>query len=261
MRHALTSILCCLLLANVAASASAQSLRNLDYYRVLALDHAAMRVKPLALLPLDGEEGQKMVYGDRYGFIRVVQVSNDRVSEVWRSRRLEGGATVEILVEDLDGDGGFEIIARNQQGRLYVFDDEYALRWESLPQDYRNVTAMAVANVDDDLAYEIVVLSDGELNYVDGQGFNREYQSTTSYQASEMAVGNVDTDLDMEIVLNTGVVIDVNRGEPEWQTDSFGEFIELLDIDGDGIEEILGYSQNQLLIIYDADERQEKPLR
>lgn len=261
MRDIRPMLALCLLVLILALPASAQRLRNLDYFRVLAMDHAAMRVKPVALLPVDADEGQKMVYGDRYGFLRVIQVTNDRVTEIWRSRRLEGGAVLHTIVEDLDGDGRFEIIAYNQQGRIFVFDADYSVRWESLPEDYRNITAMTVANVDDDLAYEIVLLSDGQLNYVDGQGFNREYQGTQSYQATEMAVGNVDTDLEMEIVLNTGTVIDVTRGEPEWETESFGEIVELVDIDGDGVEEILGYSLNQLLLIYDADERQEKPLR
>jgi hypothetical protein len=37
--------------------------------------------------------------------------------------------------------------------------------------------------------------------------------------------------------------------------------IELLDIDGDGIQEILAYNLNQLTVIYEADQRQELPLR
>ncbi len=241
--------------------AQAESVANIDYFRLLAMDRSAMRLKVIALLPVDGRGGQRMVYGDRFGFLRVLRVTEDRVNEEWRSRRLEGGSALEILVEDLDGDGRAEIIARNQLGRIYVYSDDYSLKWESLPEDYRNVTAMAIANVDNDVAYEIILLSDGRLDYIDGQGFNREYQSTQTYQATEMAVGNVDTDADLEIVLNTGSVIDVARGEPEWETDPFGDMIELFDIDGDGIEEILAYNLNQIMVIYEVDQREELPLR
>lgn len=251
----------CLVLLGGVQLVRAQAVRELDYYRLLRMDRTAMRLKTHALLPLDASPGQRMVYADRYGFLRVVRITDSRTTEEWRSRRLEGGAAFEVLVEDLDGDGRVEIIARNQGSRIYVYSDDYSLRWESLPEDYRNVTAMALANVDNDPAYEIIVLSDGLLDYIDGQGFNREFQSTQSYQATEMAVGNVDSDSELEIVLNTGTVLDVARAEPEWQTDPFGDIIELLDIDGDGIQEILAYNLNQLTVIYEADQRQELPLR
>jgi hypothetical protein len=261
MRRNLITAMCTLLLGALAASADAQAVRDLDYYRLLAMDRTSMRLKNVALLPVDAGPGQRMVYGDRYGFLRVTRMTDERVTEEWRSRQLEGGIALEVLVEDLDGDGRIEIIARNQEGRIYVYGDDYSLRWESLPEDYRDVTAMVLANVDNDLAYEIILLAEGRLNYIDGQGFHREYQSTQTYQATEMAVGNVDTDQDLEIVLNTGTVIDISRGEPEWETDPFGEIIELMDIDGDGIEEVLAYNLNQIMVIYEVDLREELLLR
>jgi hypothetical protein len=70
----------------------------------------------------------------------------------------------------------------------------------------------------------------------------------------------VDSDAPLEIVLNSGVVIDTVVGEAEWRTDPFGERIELLDIDGDGIEEVLGYTQGAPMRIFEVDRRQERPL-
>jgi hypothetical protein len=238
-----------------------QAQSQLDRFQLLAMDRGAFRVKAVALLPVDTEAGQRMVYGDRYGVVRVVRLTGDGAREIWRSRTLEGGAVLEVLAEDLDDNESVEIVARTQQGRMVVFDELFNARWESLPEDYNQISAMAIANMDNDRAYEIVVLADGTIDYIDGSQFNREYRSTQQYRATEMAIGNVDTDFDLEIVLNTGTVIDAISGEPEWETDSFGQFVELLDLDGDGMQEILGHTANQFMRIFDADLQQEKPLQ
>lgn len=235
----------------------------LDRFGVLALDRAAYRASAFALMPVDNSPGLVMVYGDRFGIVRVVRNTGRGVSELWRSRTLEGGPVVQVLVEDLDGRGGHDIIARTQEGRVYVFDELFTSRWESVNESFRSVTSVALANMDADDAYELVLFADRRLYYVDGAQFNREYESTQVYNgvATEILVGNVDTDFELEVVTSFGTVIDASSGEPEWQTEPFGQFIELLDIDGDGIQEIIGHTANQFLRVFDVDEQQEKPLQ
>jgi hypothetical protein len=75
-------------------------------------------------------------------------------------------------------------------------------------------------------------------------------------------VGNVDTDAELEVVFNNGVVVDAVNGEPEWESEVFGNSIELVDIDGDGLQEILGYrTPVSSMRIFDADTQEEKPLQ
>jgi hypothetical protein len=256
--HAAAPLVAALLLSAVLAPARALAQEDLDYWQVLALDRAAFRVRSVALLPVvSGERGQRLVYGDRFGFVHVVQLTGRDAHELARSRPLDG-AVLEVRTEDLDGDGRVEIVARLTGGRLYIFDDQLNLHWENLPEDYDEITAFTIANVDNDPAYELVILGDGYLDYIDGSRFNREFRSTTTYQATEIEVGNVDSDATLEIVLNTGTVLDAVTGEPKWRTDAFGQNIELLDIDGDGIEEILGYTPGSPMRIFEADRRQEK---
>ena len=263
MRARTLGLLAVLLLAGLVAAEESSAQENLDRFRILAMDRAAFRARPMAMMPVDNSPGLAMAYGDRYGIVRVVRITPRGVSELWRSRVLEGGEVAEVLVEDLDGKGGVDIIARTTQGRVYVFDEFYTSRWESVNEDFRTVTAMTIANVDGDDAYELVLFADRFVYWIDGAQFNREYQSTQVYdrEATEILVGNVDTDFELELVTNFGTVIDVTTGEPEWQGQQFGQFIELLDIDGDGIEEIIGHSANQFIRIFDADEQQEKPLQ
>ena len=67
-------------------------------------------------------------------------------------------------------------------------------------------------------------------------------------------------DDELEIVLDIGVVMNAETEEAEWETDPFGSMIELLDIDGDGIQEILAWrSISEPMRIYEADGQREKP--
>ena len=248
----------------LALATSAQGQARIDEWKLLRFDRAAFRAAPVAMMPADNQSGVGVVYGDRYGLVRVVRVTDAGVREIWRSRILEGGAVAEVLVADLDGGGGIDIVARTQQGNVFVFDENYSPRWESLNEGLRSVAAMTIANVDADNAYELVIFADQQILYIDGSAFNREFQSTQTYPGAvrEILVGNVDTDGELEIVLNTGVVIDAINGEPEWETESFGQMIELVDIDGDGLQEVLGYQDaHSFMRIFDVDAQEEKRLQ
>lgn len=248
-----------LLLLSYLAPPRAAAQPELDYSQVLALDRAAFRIRTFALLPVQDASRQRLVYGDRYGYIRVIEVAPDGTREVARSRTLEA-PVLEVLVDDLDGDGRVEILVRLVGGRLFVFDEQVNQRWENLREDYEEISAITIANLDGDPAYEIIVLGDGRVDYIDGAQFTREFRSTQTYEATEIAVGNVDTDAPVELVLNSGTVIDTVLGEAEWNTEPFGTLIELLDIDGDGIEEVLGYTYGSPARIFEVDRRQERPL-
>jgi len=251
-----------LVVLSIASGAWAQG--RIDEFKLLRFDRAAFRAAPVAMLPADNQSGVGVVYGDRYGLVRVVRVTDQGVREIWRSRILEGGEVAQVLVADLDGNGGTDIVVRTTGGNIFVFDDNFTARWESVNEGLRNVSAMALANVDEDEAYEIILFADQQILYVDGSAFNREYQSTQTYRGGvrEMLVGNVDNDIEYEIVLNTGVVIDAINGEPEWETEVFGNSIELVDIDGDGLQEVLGYnSATEFMRIFDVDTQEEKPLQ
>ncbi len=246
----------------VASTAAAQG--GIDRFKLMRFDRAAYRAGPVAMLPADTNSGIGLVYGDRFGLVRVVRVTDNGVREVWRSRNLEGGEIAEILVADLDGSGGADIVARTSGGNVFVFDEFYSSRWESLNEGLRQVSAMSIANLDDDPNYELLLFADNQLLYFDGAAFNREYQSTQTYRGGvrEIMVGNVDTDAELEIVFNNGVVVDAVSGEPEWESEAFGNSIELVDIDGDGLQEILGYqTPMSSMRIFDADTQEEKPLQ
>lgn len=237
---------------------------ELDPFTLYRIDRAAFRAKPIALFPVDNLDGVVMAYGDRYAIVRVVRMTERGVQTLWRSSALEGGPIQEILVEDLDGRGGHDMLVRTQGGQVYVFDDTYSSRWSSVNEDFRRVNAMTIAQLDTDEAYEILIVADNQLLVYDGDQFVREQQFNQVFpNVLEVLVGNVDTDRENEIILNNGRVLDALTADPEWETSPFGNSIELLDIDGDGILEVIGFGQpgQETIRIYDVDERQEKPFQ
>jgi hypothetical protein len=237
---------------------------ELDPFTLLRIDRAVFRAKPMALMPVDNLEGVTLVYGDRYAIVRVVRVTERGVQVLWRSSALEGGPIQEVLVEDLDGRGGYDIVVRTQGGQAFVFDDTYSSRWSSVNEDFRRVNAMTIANLDTDPAYEILMVADNQLLVYDGDQFVREQQFNQVFpNVLEVLVGNVDTDREQEIILNNGRVLDALTADAEWETSPFGNSIELIDIDGDGILEVIGHGLpgQDTIRIFDVDERQEKPFQ
>ncbi|HEX9641910.1 MAG TPA: hypothetical protein VGB13_11420 [Candidatus Krumholzibacteria bacterium] len=251
----LFGVLALLFWSGIASVAHAQ----FDHWQLMQMDAAAFRLDTVAMMPVGRGGSIDMVYGDRYGHLRVVRLSDGSAVERWRSTPLEG-PIYEVLVEDLEGDGSSEIIARTQQGSIHVYNDAFRELWSSQQSEYRDIEAMTIANVDEDDAFELILLVQGRIYYVDGATFQQEYQSLQAYRAVRMAVGNVDSDAELELVLNSGKVLDVKTTEEEWGPGVFGDFIQLLDIDGDGLQEILGWTSGREMRIFDVDSRQEKPL-
>jgi len=242
-----------------APSAAAQEELSYREYRALAatslnLLHCAM------FEPMSGETGMYLAIGDRYGKINVYRLNAGRDHDrVWASRSLDGSPD-EVLVADLDGDGFDDHIVCRTPRRLYAFDlaSDFFMSYESQPNDFQQIRAFTVANVDEDPAHEIVVNADDKIHYIDGETFSREWTSLNNYQATRMRCGDVDGDGRVEIVLNTGQVIDSATGDVEWEEEAFGSRLELLDFDGDGVPEVLTEGDGTPLRVWDIDYRAEK---
>ena len=65
-----------------------------------------------------------------------------------------------------------------------------------------------------------------------------------------------------EIILNDGYIYDARYRDLEWQSSqSFGQRMGLLDVDGDGILEVIGEFGDRFLRIFDIDLRRMKSPR
>jgi hypothetical protein len=236
---------------------------ELNYYEYHALWRAADRLDHLAVLePSGAEVGLYLVLGDRYGLVHLYYLTHGKVQEVWKSKQLDG-VVDEVLVGDRDGDRYNDCFAaRTSSGMLYVWEGQkFDLVYESLTTDFQKIYTFDFGNVDDDPASELIVNADRHIYYLDGVTFNREWTSPYEYQATRMCCGDVDGDRRNEIILNTGQVLDSRNGDVKWDDEVFGNRIELLDIDGDGIPEILSENDGTALKVYDADHKKEKHMQ
>lgn len=245
-----------------AAPPSPPAAVDLDYWEYQSLVQAGARLDHLAVIdPPPGVVGLYLAIGDRYGLLRLLHLTDGSAREIWKSKQLNG-IVEEVIAADLDDDGKDELLARTSAPTLYVWGGgDLAPRYESLAADFQKIHAFTVGNVDDDAQLELIVNADRLLVYIDGKNFNREWSSLREYEATRIACGDVDGDRRPEIVLNTGQVVDSRSGEVEWADEVFGARIDLVDVDGDGVPEVLTESDGTALRIYDVDVRKEKHLQ
>jgi hypothetical protein len=242
----------------LVAPVQAQNEINYEHYRALA--RASDRIDHMTKFePLNGEAGMFIALAERFGTVQVARVTARGVERVWKSIQLSG-VPEEVLVADLQGDGFDDsLVCRTSNGKVYVWSlDGYGLIWESLPGEYTSIPCFTVANMDEDPANEIVLLADLRLIYIDGVTFNKQFSGINDYVATQIRCGDVDGDQRVEVVLNSGQVVDSVSGDIEWEDEPFFEKIELFDIDGDGMPEILTEPlQGGALKVFDADYRSE----
>lgn len=235
---------------------------ELDYWQYKGIVKTAERLDHLTLIDsMEDDNGVYLAMGDRFGLLRMVYLSGDGARDIWTSKHLNG-IVRQVISADLDLDGQDEIIAWTTGGITYIWSAaQKRLLHETLSNDYQIIHSIAIGNVDNDPALEIIINADNHIHYVDGETFSREWTSIQEYQAERMLCADVDGDSSMELILSTGQVVDSRGGDVEWEDQVFGTRIELIDIDGDGLPEILAESDGLPLKIFDVDNRREKHLQ
>lgn len=248
------------LLALMVGTAPAQPGPELTYEEYRAIARTANQLKHCAMFePLDGEAGMNLVVGDRFGKLNVFRLRpGDQRELVWTSRQLVGNV-MEVVVVDLDQDQLDDHIVCRTQAHFYVFAlDGFFLSYESPSNKYEEIRAFTTGNVDTDSQLEIIVLADRKIHYVDGLNHSDERTSLRSdIEGTVIRCGDVTGDGNNEIVLDTGQVFS-QALEVVWSDQTFGPRLELLDIDGDGILEVLTESDGSPLRVWDVDFEQEK---
>ncbi len=200
------------------------------------------------------------VFGTDRGILYFME--RDRASGLLKTmRQREVWAPVrELRAADVTGDHNPELIATTRRGDLFVINlGNMEDIWRTPEGFFTSISAFTVADVDGDDKAEIVLIADDRLIIMTGDEETEEYRSTEEYIASQVLVADVDNDDQDEIVLNTGKVLDAQFRQLEWEFEgSFGDKMDIFDIDGDGNLEIVGISATGDIQIVEADQRRVK---
>ena len=211
-------------------------------------------------LPVGEGQAARFVLGDFRGFVHVYEARGASYEEIWTSQYLEG-AIGGTGVADMDADDVPEIVVFTEQGRLYFLDgSDFHTVWSNPPNEYERITALTIHNIDEDEQLELVFCADGRLIIYDGQLQFEEWRSDQSNLSSgDILVADVDGDGADEIVLSDGYVFDARFRDLEWQSpESFGQHLGVIDLDNDGIVELVGEFGGRFVRIFDIDLRREK---
>jgi hypothetical protein len=216
--------------------------------------------RTMRILPSRDPKQKRVVYGDIRGRLHILQYQKNGFQAEWNSQELKS-AVMEVFVEDVDGNGHPEIVAFTARGKIVFYDpDDYRLIWQNQETDFHEITCMAIENIDDDPNRELVFCADNRLYIYDGKGRFQKWVSQQEYPGvTDLAIGDADGDGGKDIILNTGYVIDAQFKTVKWHSpEAFGERIGLLDVDNDGIPEVIAQVSGRFLKIFSVVQRREK---
>ena len=208
------------------------------------------------------DESKRIVYGDANGRVHILEGKNGQFQEIWLSEYLEG-AICGLYLKDINNDGLTEIIVFTEQGRIHYIDvKDHRVIWSNPPGEYEHFNGHTVINIDEDKQPEIIICADGYLVVYDGRDQYEQWRSEqNNLAAKDILVADVDGDGSREIVLSDGYVFDAHFFDLEWQSPKpFGDTIDLIDLDGDGIAELIGQFQGRYIRVFDVDLRREKSI-
>lgn len=173
------------------------------------------------------------------------------------------GGPAALATADVDGDGRHEIFVA--YGNIIVKLDGIERRYEAsggygLFNHF--VRDLEIADVDNDGQLEVIAISSpsrsgdpaasGALMRLRADTLGLSFTYAMS-EGSAVAVGNVDNDAALEIVTNSGYVFDGATWREEWRyLPAFGWEVDVGDLDGNGVEEIVASVAGGAVRAYDA---------
>ncbi|MCB4437542.1 VCBS repeat-containing protein [Alteromonas sp. McT4-15] len=210
----------------------------------------------------DGEN--EVLSTDSQNRVFLLSYQNGSYNQTWMYPYIieQGGTVKQVLSTDFDNDDYPDIIVISQHSVSVITDvDETATTLLTTDNYIHSAVLGDIDNDgDDELAYLYSSSDYGEASdivVVDLGSPESPLFTFTAEDSYEIALGNVDSDAQLELVTNSGLVYDLESGENQWFLNSgfSTSHIAVADINGDGIEEIVGADSWSYIYVYSAQNK------
>jgi hypothetical protein len=199
---------------------------------------------------IDGKT--KLAFGTESGYLHIMNLGVAGPELEWQSPFL-GSPVRGVLVRDFKGVGATEILVYTVGGRMVVLEmGGYSVVRENSAFDMPKISCVVAEQLDDDPALELLVCGGGIFLVYDAATLFKEWQAGEAVPGEWLAVGDVDGDGEPDVVLNSGYVLEARFFRVKNRLGHLGHRLEILDVDGDGVEEILAEREDGSIAIYDA---------
>lgn len=211
----------------------------------------------------DGDGQVELAISSSNGLINIFKYQNGDFTLAWHTAFNYGVQDVSrIYAEDIDEDGADEIIVASSN-KIVILNAFQHIDTIVNTIDYSDYENRLLADINNDGVPEIFYVEDnysassyrGDLvmAYLSSPD-NAQIIGSVTERVNMIKVGNVDNDSALELVTNTGTIIDLATMSNQWMSSvPFGDsLLELVDVDNDGVKEIIGNDSSLYLYLYSA---------